>query len=173
MGRNHIQIDNLSSLLKLLIDKQEMEVTAVDLIFERTGPPAEALPFLTYISSDPKSDGDMRLRAAISLARSRDPMALDMAMETSAVAANIGASASTKKLLHDTLLKNHTLENRYPALIEHGFSPNEPLGRYAWIILAEWLGGEVGSPSMKAQIKEAIKRAKADPAISKRLPSGL
>ena len=173
MGRNHIQLDNLSSLLKLLIDKREMEETAVNLILERSEPPPESLPFLTFIASATNYDGEMRLKAALSLAKSKDAMALDMAMETAAVDDKINASAATKKKLWDSLVNNSSLENRYSALIEHGFSPNESLAKFSWRVLAEWHKGDGCSPNMKAQIEDAFARAKADSKIAARLPDGV
>ena len=115
----------------------------------------------------------MRLKAALSLAKSKDAMALDMAMETAAVDDKINASAATKKKLWDSLVNNSSLENRYSALIEHGFSPNESLAKFSWRVLAEWHKGDGCSPNMKAQIEDAFARAKADSKIAARLPDGV
>ncbi len=170
MSRNHIKIDNLLSVLTLLIDKPELEDDAIKMILERSEPPPEALPFLTFIASNPAHDGEMRIRAALGLAKSKDSMALDMALETAANEDKIEASYQAKEKLRKALFNNKTLENRYTSLIDHGFSPNPPLARFSWQILESWQRDDKRSATMRAEIDDAMDRAGKDPEVARYLP---
>ncbi|NNE90793.1 MAG: hypothetical protein HKN23_04030 [Verrucomicrobiales bacterium] len=159
MSRNHVQPDTLRSVLSEVAVKPAMEPSTIDMILARPEPPADALPFLTFIASDTGRDGNLRVGAATALARSKDPMALEMAMETWAVIDEIDALQPKKEKFFEDLMANPAVQNQYRDLIENTVGPNDLLARVSWQLLFEIYEGDHVSNLQQQEIEAGMKRA--------------
>lgn len=156
MERNHIELDDLPELLRLVEDDPAIEPAVVDAVLERETTPSEALPFLTRIARSEIRDGELRLRAAAALARANQDAAVDTALEIDRTRSSIDAIPHARKTLHQAVLASPVLENRYASLLAAATGSDTAAGRQAWEILFALHGRKKLAPETKEQIEHAV-----------------
>ncbi len=156
LNRNHIKLDDLGELLRLVEKNPALESVAVAMILARPELPMESLPFLTRIAGSGERDGELRLRAATAMARSTNEIAIKSAFFAAAKSADVIAFPKAEKELIDALVNNPVMESKFQWLLSRARGGDARQGALAWEILFQLRNKKTAALTMKEEINQAV-----------------